>query len=124
MNTKKQILVIDDDTQIQELLQMFLENNGCDVATASTGEKGLAKARKSNFDLVLLDIILPDSDGISVLKNLKKILPNASVLMITGGNDTIIAENCLRDGAVDYITKPFDFEYLRTTVLANLLGAS
>jgi DNA-binding NtrC family response regulator len=124
VDKKKQILVIDDDGQIQELLQMFLQNNGCEVATASTGEKGLAKARKCNFDLVLLDIILPDFDGVSVLKNLKKISPSASVLMITGGNDIDIAESCLREGAVDYITKPFDFEYLRTTVLANLLGAS
>ena len=124
MDTKKQILVIDDDSQIQELLKMFLENNGCEVAVASTGEKGLAKVRKSNFDLVLLDIILPDAGGVEVLKNIKKISPNAPVLMITGGTDVDIAESCLRDGAVDYITKPFDFEYLRTTILANLLGAS
>lgn len=124
MDNKKQILVIDDDTQIQELLQMFLENNGCDVETASTGEKGLAKARKCNFDLVLLDIILPDADGVEVLRNIKKISLNTPVLMITGGNDIDIAESCLRDGAVDYITKPFDFEYLRTTIFANLLGAS
>jgi DNA-binding NtrC family response regulator len=123
MDGKKQILVIDDDNQIRDLLKMFLENNGCGVETASTGEKGLAKARKRNFDLILLDIILPDGDGVEILKNIKKILPNSPVLMITGGNDVAIAESCLRDGAADYITKPFDFEYLRTTILANMLGA-
>ena len=123
METKKMILVIDDDMQIRELLKTFLENNGCDVKTASTGEKGLAKIRKRNFDLILLDIILPDGDGVEVLTNIKKILPNAPVLMITGGNDIEIAESCLSKGAADYITKPFDFEYLRTTILANMLGA-
>lgn len=122
MDAQKQILVIDDDTQIRELLKMFLKNNGCAVQTASTGEKGLAKARKRNFDLVLLDIILPDGDGVVILKNIRKILPNSPVLMITGGNDVEIAESCLREGAADYITKPFDFEYLRTTILANMLG--
>ena len=123
MEAKKMVLVIDDDVQIRELLKVFLENNGCDVKTASTGEKGLAKIRKRNFDLVLLDIILPDGDGVEVLTNIKKILPNAPVLMITGGSDVEIAESCLRKGAADYITKPFDFEYLRTTILANMLGA-
>ena len=118
----KKILIIDDDTQILELLKMFLENNDHKVATATTAEKGLALARKQEFDLVLLDIMLPDEDGVTTLINLQKISTNLPVIMITGGNDLAVAEECLSVGAVDYITKPFNFEYLRTSIIANMLS--
>ena len=118
----KKILIIDDDAQIRELLKMFLENNDHEVMAAPTAEKGLALARKNEFDLVLLDIMLPDEDGVTTLNNLQKISPNVPVIMITGGNDLEVAEECLSAGAVDYITKPFDFEYLRTSIIANMLG--
>lgn len=120
---EKNILVIDDDSQILELLEMFLKNNGHEVFTASNAEKGLALARKNEFSLILLDIILPDGDGLSILSNLKKIVPNVPVIMITGGSDIEVAEKCLQNGAVDYIKKPFDFEYLHTTIIANMIGS-
>ena len=121
---EKNVLIIDDDTQILDLLKMFMENNQCNADTASTSEKGLALIRKKNYDLVLLDIILPDVEGLSALETILKNTPNTPVIMITGGNDIELAEQCLAKGAVDYITKPFDFEYLRTTVLANMLASS
>jgi DNA-binding NtrC family response regulator len=119
----KKILIIDDDEQILDLLKMFLESNDHEVSTASSAEKGLAQVRKKAFDLILLDIMLPDEDGITVLGNMKKIVPNVPVIMITGGSDVEIAKECLKKGAVDYITKPFDFDYLRTAIIANMLGA-
>ena len=120
----KTVLIIDDDQQILDLLKLFVENNQCMAETAPSAEKGLAMVRKKEFDLVLLDIMLPDSDGLSVLKNIKKTAPAIPVIMITGGNDVKVAEQCLAEGAADYITKPFDFEYLRTTVIANMLASS
>ena len=122
MKAKKSILIIDDDKQILELLKLFAEANECSAITESSAEKGLAMIRKQEFDMVLLDIMLPDGDGLTVLKNIQKISPGISVIMITGGNDTDLAEKCLKAGAVDYITKPFDFEYLRTSMLVNALG--
>lgn len=119
----KNILIIDDDPNILELMERFLQNNGHLVSKSSSAEKGLALARKQEFDLILLDIMLPDGDGYTVLENLNKIAPNVPVIMITGGNDITVAEKCLQSGAVDYITKPFDFEYLRTTIMANMLGS-
>ena len=119
---KKNILIIDDDKQILELLRLFAEENGCNVVTVETAEKGLAKIRKQEFNLILLDIMLSDGNGLSVLKSIKNISPKIPVIMITGGNDIQIAEECLKCGAADYINKPFDFEYLRTAIFVNVLS--
>ena len=120
---KRKILIIDDDLNIIKLLSLFLERNGSEVLSEQNAEKGLAVIRKHNFDLILLDIMLPDVNGLDVLKRIKKMVPNIPVIMITGGNDLEIAKKSLSEGAVDYITKPFDFDYLHTTVIANMLGA-
>ena len=120
---KKTILIIDDDPNIVELLTLFLKENGSDVYSGSTAESGLALARKYRVDLILLDIMLPDSNGVEALKSLQKIAPHTPAIMITGGSNLETAKRCLKEGAVDYITKPFDFEYLHTTVIANMLGA-
>ena len=117
----KTVLIIDDDEQILDLLKVFMENNQCNAETAETAEKGLAFIRKKSYDLVLLDIMLPDVEGLSALETILQHAPNTPVIMITGGDDIEVAEQCLAKGAVDYITKPFDFEYLRTTALANML---
>ena len=119
---QKNILIIDDDKQILELLKLFADANGCNAVIEESAEKGLAMIRKKEFDIILLDIMLSDGNGLSALKNIKKIAPQVPVIMITGGNDIRIAEECLKCGAVDYITKPFDFEYLRTAILVNILG--
>lgn len=121
MDTKN-ILIIDDERQLLDLLKLFIEENGCNATTEESAEKGLAMIRKQNFDLVLLDINLPDGHGLSVLKGIKNISPNIPVIMITGGSDIEVAEECLKNGAVDYITKPFDFEYLKTSIFVNILS--
>lgn len=120
---KKNILIIDDEENILNLLKLFVEANDCDAVIEDTAEKGLAAIRNTTFDMVLLDIYLPDGNGLSVLKQILDIHPNLPVIMITGGTDMEIAEECLKSGAVDYIAKPFDFEYLKTSIFVNILGA-
>ena len=119
----KKILIIDDDQQIVDMLKAFLESEDYTVTSALTAEKGLAFSRKESFNLILLDVMLPDGNGLTVLNNLMKTSSNVPVIMITGGSDIETAEKCLQSGAVDYITKPFDFEYLKTTIIANMLGS-
>ena len=122
MKTKK-VLIIDDDQQILDLLKKFVEINDCSVDVESSAEKGLAMVRTGAFDMVILDIMLPDLDGIEVLKSIHKISPNLPVIMITGGNDDERAQECMKSGAADFIAKPFDFEYLRTSMLVNILAS-
>jgi len=121
LKTKK-VLIIDDDQQILDILKNFVKLNDCSVDVESTAEKGLAMVRTGEFDIVILDIMLPDLDGIEVLKRIQRISPNLPVIMITGGNNDERAKECLKSGAVDFIAKPFDFEYLRTSMLVNILA--
>jgi len=120
--TKKTVLIIDDDENILVLLRAFIEENGCRGLTAATAEKGLVQLRSATIDLVLLDIALEEADGLDVLKTIIKISPDIPVIMITGYSDVEKAKASLENGASDYITKPFDPEYLRTSVFASILG--
>lgn len=114
------VLIIEDNSDFRELLSMFMKENGCSVVTGKNAEEGLAQARICDVKVILLDIMLPDGSGVDVLKNVHKINPRVPVIMLTGNTDIEIATECMRNGAVDYITKPVDFEYLRTSVLSNL----
>ncbi|NCN04666.1 MAG: response regulator transcription factor [Spirochaetales bacterium] len=106
---KEVILVVEDETDILELIRYNLEREGYQVLTAETGEEGLATATKKVVDLVLLDLMLPGLDGIEVCRRLKtaESTRGIPVLMVTAkGEDSDIVTG-LEIGADDYVTKPF-----------------
>lgn len=103
---KKRILIIDDDIDICTLLSRFLNKEGYETEVAYTGNKGIAKFKESNFDLVLCDYRLGDKEGRDVLSELKATNPQAIVLIITGYSDIKTAVEVIKLGAYDYITKP------------------
>jgi DNA-binding NtrC family response regulator len=121
-NKRHTALVIDDDPQVLNLLRRFIESNHGQALTAVDTEQGLALIRSHAVDIVLLDIVLPDEDGLSALAKIRTCLPTVPVIMMTGYDELPKAKECMTAGACDFITKPFDFEYLRTTMLANVLG--
>ncbi len=102
----KKILVIDDDTYICTLLENFLQEEGYHVETAFTGSKGLKKIKDQNFDLVLLDYRLPDSDGMDILKSIKRLNSTMQVIIITAYAEINSAVKLIKAGAFDYVTKP------------------
>jgi DNA-binding NtrC family response regulator len=116
------VLVIDDDAQVRDLLRRFVEANNGRALLAENTEAGLALARNSPVDLILLDIVLPDEDGLSALKKITATMPSVPVIMMTGYDKLDAARECLKLGARDFITKPFDFEYLKTSMLVNILA--
>ncbi len=118
---KTQVLIIDDSPEIVESLTVFLKQLDCKVFTAKNGEEGLALARIKNLSLILVDIVMPGMGGEEVLAKIKRIFPETPIIMITGYRDEDLAKKCMEIGAYDYITKPFDFEYLKTSVLSTLL---
>ncbi len=106
MNTKKKILIIDDDLDMCVLLSSFLNKKGYEAATAHNAAKGLAKFNEERFDIVLCDFRLGDKDGKDVLLKIKDIRPATVVIIITGYSDIKIAVDVIKHGAFDYITKP------------------
>lgn len=106
MNTKKKILIIDDDFDMCALLSRFLEKKGYTTASAHNGLKGLAKFNEEHFDVVLCDFRLGDKDGKDVLLKIKDAKPQTVVIIITGYSDIKTAVDVIKHGAFDYITKP------------------
>jgi len=115
------VLVADDDPQTRSVLSRFLLSQGCDVLEAADGAAALAMARARRPDIVLLDIFMPEKDGVEVLKELLPEMPEAGFMMITGNADEEIARQCLELGAFDYISKPISLEVLGSTLKARLL---
>jgi len=116
------VLVIDDDDQVRDLLRRFIEDNRGRALLAANTEEGLALARNDQVDLIMLDIVLPDEDGLSAMKKIAATMPSVPVIMMTGYDKLDTARECLKLGARDFITKPFDLEYLKTSMLVNILA--
>ncbi len=119
MNMKKRVLLIDDEVGIRTSLKMVLEPT-YDVLSAGDGEEGLALFRSSCPDLILLDILLPGVDGLTVLKTIRSEDSRISVIMLTASTTVKTAVEAMKIGAADYITKPFDVEELRLNVARAL----
>lgn len=114
------ILVVDDDLLSRTVLSANLTEEGYTVETAGNGLDGLMMLRKKPFDLVLLDLLMPEMDGFDVLKIMKADarLRHLPVIVISGEEDLASITRCIATGAEDYIQKPFDPVLLRTRVSA------
>ncbi|MGI6393723.1 MAG: response regulator [bacterium] len=117
MAAKTKILIVDDDRELLSTLKRYLELQGIKVSGATSGEEAAEILDKESFDLVLLDIILPGINGIEILKNIKEKNPDQKVIVMTAMlsiENTIAA---LREGAVEYLLKPFSsLEYIWTII--------
>lgn len=115
---QKKILVIEDNTDLSQLLALHLKDLNYDVSNESDGEKGLAKALKGAFDLIILDIMLPRLDGMEVLKKIRSSGNHVPVLMLTAKSTEMDRVLGLELGADDYVTKPFSIPELLARVKA------
>jgi two-component system response regulator PilR (NtrC family) len=110
------ILVVDDEQSMREFLDIMLKKEGYKVSLASNGEEVLRLIEKDIFDLVLLDIRMPKMDGIAVLKKIKASSPETVVIMITAYASADTAIKAMKEGAYDYITKPFKVEEIKLII--------
>ena len=113
---KDKILVIDDEAGIRSSLRGILEDEGFAVTTTETGETGLGILKNENFDLVLLDIWLPQMSGLEVLENLKTQEEDTQVVMISGHGSISTAVKATKLGAFDFLEKPLSLEKVVLTV--------
>jgi len=114
------ILVVDDEIAIVDVLQTFLEEKGHKVFAAYDGEEAVAVAKQERPHVILLDIYLPKMDGIGVLRAVREFDETMGVIMITAFREEEVAKEALSLGAFDYITKPFDFDYLERALNTKL----
>jgi DNA-binding NtrC family response regulator len=119
---KGSILVIDDEAEIREGLELLLNSEGYMVATAETGEAGLAHIESHPFDLVLLDVSLPDRNGIELLREVHRRDPELSIVLITAYGSIDMARAAFKSGAQDYITKPWSNDELLAQVALAVDG--
>lgn len=112
---KKRLLLIDDEPRVRASLKMVLEPL-YDIAQASDGPEGLDIFRKEGPDLVLLDIVLPGTDGLAVLQMLRTERKSTPVVMLTGTKSVKTAVDAMKLGAADYLSKPFDVDELRIVI--------
>jgi DNA-binding NtrC family response regulator len=110
------VLVIDDEQLVRWSIEKLLSKDGHEVVSVGTGAEGLLKLRESIPDVVLLDMKLPDIEGIEILMTIKKENGELPVIVITAYGSIDSAINAIKTGAFDYIVKPFDAEKLKLTV--------
>lgn len=120
--TPGRLLVVDDDPDNRDVLSRSLERHGHQVDTANDGQTALKLMRETSFDLVLLDILMPDLDGYEVLSEIKRATPlqHIPVIMISALNEVQSVVRCIEAGADDYLAKPFDATLLQARIGASL----
>ncbi len=119
-DSKKKILIVDDEPSIQDLLVYNLEKEGYKTITASDGEEAVSLALSQNPDLILLDVMLPKADGLTVCKRVRQALGKIPIIMLSAKGEEIDKILGLEIGADDYMTKPFSVRELIARVKANL----
>ena len=112
------VLIIDDEAAIRESLQTLLEFDGYEVESAADGESGLSRTGERTFDLILLDLALPDRNGLDLLAELRAHDPEISVIMITAYGTVENAVAAMQAGAVNFVQKPWDNEKLLADIRA------
>ena len=117
------ILVVDDEKNLRDVLCGTLEADGHAVVQAATGKEALDTFQRGSSDLVLLDLILPDSNDLQVLRRMKRLSPDVPVLIMTGYGEVRGAVEAMKAQAADYLCKPFDLDELRL-VVTRLLDAA
>jgi DNA-binding response OmpR family regulator len=106
------LLYADDEPALRELVQNHLSLEGFEVETAADGVEAIDMINKNRYDLVLLDVHMPKKDGVEVLKYIKNKKITSRLIMLTGDGDPHIVSECAKYGAMDYLTKPYNYHEL------------
>ena len=115
-----QIIVVDDEKTLRHFLSLNLKEEGYEVVEAADGKTALGLVKEKSFDVALIDLRLTDMNGLEVMRQLRQISPQTSVIILTGYATLDSAIEALRQGAHDYVTKPFNTAELLTSVADSI----
>jgi DNA-binding NtrC family response regulator len=115
VTSKESVLVVDDEAGPRESLRMILKSR-YEVHMASDGQEALSLIKNKDFNVVTLDLNMPGLSGIEILKEIRKLKPDTEVVIITGYGTLTNAQEAMRFGAGDFISKPFNVEDITSTV--------
>jgi CheY-like chemotaxis protein len=121
--TLGKILVVDDEPEVRDVFLEFLSDRGYDIIPAGSGREALVAFQTYKPDLVLLDVQMPDMDGVETLRRILTLDPSVPVIVVTADADPRITSTLLALGAADYILKPFDLDGLDQAVSIQLAAA-
>jgi signal transduction histidine kinase len=110
------VLVVDDEIEILKMVSLCLKQAGYQVTTAMGAEEAYGLIEVNSFDTIITDVMMPGEDGITFLGKVRQSLPEVPVIIMTGHAQLQVAVNAVKNGAFDFIHKPFDFSYLRSVV--------
>ncbi len=116
MKYSQKILILDDEEALREIIAQRLRRKGYEILEAGTAEEGLSCIRDTLLDAVLLDLRLPDGDGLTLLPQIKQLQPDLQVVMLTGHGTIESAIEAIKLGAYDYLTKPCNLSELEITL--------
>lgn len=122
MGAAVKILVVDDEKQICKNVEKILSKNNYEIVQATSAKEAMEKMAQDSFSLLISDIVMPEMNGLELLKLVKKEWPLTKAIMMTAYASTETAVKAIRLGALDYLTKPFTPDELRTTVDQALIG--
>jgi DNA-binding NtrC family response regulator len=110
------VLVVDDDTELRETITEVMQKEGMHTVSSPNAEEGLKQLQQNNFDIVLLDVIMPKMNGIDAIPLFIKAQPKAKIIIMTAYSTVDTAVEAMKKGAADYLTKPFKITELMITI--------
>ncbi len=113
MVTMPRVLVVDDEPLVVKSCRRILSEDGWEVDAVESGREGMRRAMDQHFDLVLVDLKMPDADGMEIVRSLRRRRPRTTVIIITGFGTVASAVEAMRLGVADYIEKPFTPDQIR-----------
>ena len=116
----EKILIVEDEVKISRIIDLQLRYAGYDTDLAFDGSDAIDKVGLNRYDLILMDVMMPKTDGITACNAIKKIFPDIKIIMLTAKDDIQDVINGLDSGADDYVTKPFVFDELLARIRANI----
>jgi DNA-binding NtrC family response regulator len=112
MATQPKVLIVDDEERFRTTMCKLLTVRGLEAVTVGSGKEAIEKLRQGPYDVVILDVRMPEMGGVQVLSEIKKIDPQAEVIIMTGYASVDTAKEIMKRGAYDYVLKPYSIEEL------------